>query len=59
MKRNGAILIGTCTSVHEAITLEKSGVDIVCVQGFEVGGHRGSLLRKTFLRLAGYHYCHK
>lgn len=44
LKANGTILIGTATSVNEAITLEKSGIDIICVQGWEAGGHRGSFL---------------
>ena len=42
LKNNGTLLLGTCTSVSEAVILEKSGVDIVCVQGLEAGGHRGS-----------------
>ena len=42
LKSNGTVLIGTCTSVKEAILLEQSGIDILCVQGMEAGGHRGS-----------------
>lgn len=42
LKENGVILIGTCTSVEEALILEKSGIDMICVQGIEAGGHRGS-----------------
>ncbi|WP_210465017.1 NAD(P)H-dependent flavin oxidoreductase [Rufibacter roseolus] len=42
LKSHGTTLIGTCTSVREAQTLESSGIDIICVQGFEAGGHRGS-----------------
>ncbi|WP_210489026.1 NAD(P)H-dependent flavin oxidoreductase [Rufibacter aurantiacus] len=42
LKSNGTTLIGTCTSVREAQILESSGIDIICVQGFEAGGHRGS-----------------
>ncbi|WP_313093668.1 NAD(P)H-dependent flavin oxidoreductase [Chryseobacterium flavum] len=42
LKENGITLIGTCTSVNEALLLEKSGIDIICVQGIEAGGHRGS-----------------
>lgn len=41
-KRHGTTLIGTCTSVEEALVLEGAGVDIICVQGLEAGGHRGS-----------------
>lgn len=42
LKEKGVILIGTCTSVHEALILEKSGIDMICVQGTEAGGHRGT-----------------
>jgi len=42
LKENGITLIGTCTSVEEALILEKSGIDIICVQGIEAGGHRGT-----------------
>ncbi|MCL8537057.1 nitronate monooxygenase [Chryseobacterium gallinarum] len=42
LKENGVTLIGTCTSVNEALLLEKSGIDIICVQGIEAGGHRGT-----------------
>lgn len=42
LKANGTLLIGTSTSVEEAVQLEKSGIDIIGVQGFEAGGHRGT-----------------
>jgi len=42
LKDRGILLIGTCTSVDEALVLERSGIDIICVQGLEAGGHRGS-----------------
>ncbi|RNA63150.1 nitronate monooxygenase [Chryseobacterium nematophagum] len=42
LKENGIIMIGTCTSVEEALLLERSGIDIICVQGIEAGGHRGT-----------------
>ncbi|MGE8552749.1 MAG: NAD(P)H-dependent flavin oxidoreductase [Chryseobacterium jejuense] len=42
LKENGVTLIGTCTSVNEALILEKSGIDMICVQGTEAGGHRGT-----------------
>ncbi|HBW82057.1 MAG TPA: nitronate monooxygenase, partial [Sphingobacterium sp.] len=32
LKDNDVTLIGTCTSVAEAIALEESGIDIICVQ---------------------------
>lgn len=42
LKEKGVILIGTCTSVEEALVLGKSGIDLICVQGIEAGGHRGT-----------------
>lgn len=44
LKANNTLLIGTCTSVAEAIALEQQGIDIICVQGIEAGGHRGSFI---------------
>lgn len=37
-------LIGTATTVDEAIANEHTGMDIVVAQGSEAGGHRGSFL---------------
>jgi nitronate monooxygenase len=42
MKQRGLFLVGTATTVEEAIALEKLGVDAVVAQGSEAGGHRGS-----------------
>lgn len=42
LKARGTILIGTATTVEEAILNEKSGMDLVVAQGSEAGGHRGS-----------------
>lgn len=53
LKANDVILIGTCTSVSEAIILEKSGIDIICVQGIEAGGHRGSFEKGTLPAIGG------
>ncbi|CAG9610532.1 NAD(P)H-dependent flavin oxidoreductase [Pseudoneobacillus rhizosphaerae] len=44
LKRNNIILIGTATTVREAIEIEKSGMDLVVVQGSEAGGHRGNFI---------------
>ncbi|WP_270181242.1 NAD(P)H-dependent flavin oxidoreductase [Alkalihalobacillus sp. CinArs1] len=44
LKGEGIILIGTATSVEEAIVNEKSGMDAVVAQGSEAGGHRGTFL---------------
>ncbi|QNK63135.1 nitronate monooxygenase [Pedobacter sp. PAMC26386] len=44
LKKNNCLLIGTATSVQEAITLEQNGIDLITAQGIEAGGHRGSFL---------------
>jgi nitronate monooxygenase len=44
----GQTVVGTATTPGEARTLEAAGVDLVCAQGWEAGGHRG-----TFERPAG------
>jgi nitronate monooxygenase len=54
LKSNGITLIGTCTSVEEAMTLEHSGIDIVCVQGLEAGGHRGSFIGDDIPKIGGF-----
>lgn len=53
LKSNRTILIGTCTSVNEAMILENSGIDIICVQGFEAGGHRGSFNNYDIPQIGG------
>jgi nitronate monooxygenase len=35
-------LMGTATTIEEAIALEKAGVDAIVAQGSEAGGHRGT-----------------
>jgi len=40
----GIAVIGTATSPEEAVVLRDAGVDFVCAQGAEAGGHRGSFL---------------
>ena len=45
-KANGVLLIGTATSVAEAVALEQAGIDIITAQGIEAGGHRGSFLEE-------------
>jgi nitronate monooxygenase len=42
IKARGMYLIGTATTVDEAVTLERSGVDAVVAQGSEAGAHRGT-----------------
>ncbi|GGG65799.1 NAD(P)H-dependent flavin oxidoreductase [Epilithonimonas arachidiradicis] len=54
LKSNGTILIGTCTSVKEALILEKTEIDIICVQGIEAGGHRGSFTNANIPQIGGF-----
>lgn len=39
------LVMGTATTVKEALAWEAVGADAVCVSGMEAGGHRGSFLR--------------
>jgi nitronate monooxygenase len=41
-KSRGMAVLGTATTVAEAVALERAGVDAVVAQGSEAGGHRGS-----------------
>ena len=52
LKENDVFLIGTATTVEEAILAEKAGLDAVVAQGSEAGGHRGSFYGElTFISL--------
>jgi nitronate monooxygenase len=42
IKTRGMFLIGTATTVEEAIALEKAKVDAIVTQGSEAGGHRAT-----------------
>lgn len=42
IKARKMLLIGTATTIEEAVALEKSGVDAIVAQGSEAGGHRGT-----------------
>ena len=53
LKGNGTTLIGTCTSVKEALILEESGIDLICVQGIEAGGHRGTFASAEIPKIGG------
>lgn len=46
MHAHNLIVMGTATSVEEAVMNEEAGVDIIVAQGSEAGGHRGSFLMK-------------
>lgn len=53
LKENHIIVVGTATTVREAIEVEKRGMDLVVVQGSEAGGHRGNFLRDDEESLIG------
>ncbi|MBD7907465.1 NAD(P)H-dependent flavin oxidoreductase [Sporosarcina gallistercoris] len=38
----GILLIGTATTLDEAMAVQQAGLDMVVIQGAEAGGHRGS-----------------
>jgi len=42
LKRRGIFVLGTATTVDEAVELEKAGVDAIVAEGSEAGGHRGT-----------------
>lgn len=41
LKEKNVFLIGTASTLKDALLLESSGVDAVVAQGYEAGGHRG------------------
>lgn len=51
LKAHHVFLIGTATSVEEAVLAEKCGMDAVVVQGKEAGGHRGSFIGEALIPL--------
>ena len=53
LKKGGTKLIGTATTVEEAIMLEDAGVDVVVATGFEAGGHRVAFLEDNEAKLMG------
>jgi nitronate monooxygenase len=44
VRKTGAKIISTATTVEEAIWLEQAGCAAIIAQGFEAGGHRGTFL---------------
>lgn len=53
LKQKGVTVIGTATTVREAVALEACGVDMIVAQGSEAGGHRGSFLPDAPSNLIG------
>lgn len=44
VKKSGAVVLSTATTVAEAKWLEANGADMIIAQGLEAGGHRGMFL---------------
>jgi len=53
LKELSIFLIGTATTVMEALMIENAGMDAVVVQGAEAGGHRGTFYGKDSESLIG------
>ena len=53
VKRAGAKLIASATTVAEALWLEARGVDAVIAMGVEAGGHRGNFLTHDMAEQTG------
>lgn len=53
IKAKGMYVMGTATTVEEALLLERSGVDAVIAQGSEAGGHRGTFSGDFALGMVG------
>jgi nitronate monooxygenase len=53
VKRRGMFLMGTATTVDEAVVLERTGADAVVAQGVEAGGHRGTFASEADAGMIG------
>jgi nitronate monooxygenase len=53
VKKSGATILSSATTVEEARWLEAHGVDAVIAQGVEAGGHRGMFLSDDLTTQAG------
>jgi len=53
VRHAGIFTVGTATTPAEAEALERLGVDAVCAQGAEAGGHRGTFLGRFEDALVG------
>jgi nitronate monooxygenase len=41
LRAAGIVTMATATNLHEAVLIERAGVDMIVAQGIEAGGHRG------------------
>lgn len=53
LRSAGVTVCGTATSHAEAVALETAGVDLICLQGTEAGGHRGGFIGRPEDSLVG------
>ena len=53
IKKQNILLMGTATTLKEAVANEKAGMDIIVVQGSEAGGHRGNFMEEDQESLIG------
>ncbi|MES1925315.1 nitronate monooxygenase [Salinisphaera sp. T31B1] len=53
LKEGGTVVIGTATTVDEAIALAAIDVDMIVAQGAEAGGHRGTFMHPAEQALIG------
>lgn len=53
VKAKEMFLVGTATTVEEALALEKAGVDAIVTQGSEAGGHRGTFSGDFVVAMVG------
>jgi len=53
VKKAGAKVLSTATTVDEALWLEQHGADAIIAQGLEAGGHRGIFLTKDMTTQMG------
>lgn len=53
VKKTGAKILSSATSVKEAVWLEENGCDAVIAQGYEAGGHRAMFLETDITKQPG------
>ena len=53
LRARGTLVLGSATTVAEARAWEEAGADIICAQGAEAGGHRGTFLGSVEESLIG------
>ncbi len=53
VRRTGALIMASATTVEEGRWLDARGVDVIIAQGLEAGGHRGHFLSPDLTRQLG------